>query len=114
QALLVACMSGFIRDHDLLGVLKLSPAKVRMVPSATPVDLPVLDDAAAAALRPTTLTRPYVFYPTAFRPHKNLGGLLRALRRLRDRHGINDLDLVLTGHAPGRLLPEHQRLVEAF
>jgi len=114
QALLVACMSGFIRDHDLLGELQLPPAKVRMVPSATPVNFPVLEDAEVAALRPAGLTRPYLFYPTAFRPHKNLQGLIKALRRLRDRYGVTDLDLVLTGHAAGELLPPHQRLVEAY
>jgi glycosyltransferase involved in cell wall biosynthesis len=114
QALLVACMSGFIRDHDLLGVLKLSPAKVRMVPSATPVDFPALDEAEVAALIPAALTRPFLFYPTAFRPHKNLVGLLKMMRRLRDRYGVHDIDLVLTGHAPDKLLPEHQRLVAAY
>jgi glycosyltransferase involved in cell wall biosynthesis len=114
QALLIACMSAFIRDHDLLGELELSPAKVRMVPSATPVDLPVMSDVEAAALLPATLSRKYLFYPTAFRPHKNIPGLIKALRRLRDRHGVGDLDLVLTGHMPNVLLPEHQRLVQAY
>jgi alpha-1,3-rhamnosyl/mannosyltransferase len=114
QALLVACMSAFIRDNDLLGVLDVSPAKVRMVPSATPVDLPALTDAEAAAVKAAALTRPYLFYPTAFRAHKNLSGLLKALRRLRDRYDVTDLDLVFTGHDPDYLLPEHHRLVEAY
>jgi glycosyltransferase involved in cell wall biosynthesis len=114
QALLVACMSAFIRDHDLLGLLELSPAKVRMVPSATPMDFPKLSDEEAAALRPAVLRRPYLFCPTAFRPHKNVHGLIKAMRRLRDRYGAGELDLVLTGPAPGALLPQHQRLVEAY
>jgi glycosyltransferase involved in cell wall biosynthesis len=114
QALLVTCMSAFIRDHDLLGLLELSPAKVRMVPSATPMDFPKLGEEQATALRPTALTRPYLFCPTAFRPHKNVHGLIKAMRRLRDRYGAGEFDLVLTGPAPGALLPQHQRLVEAY
>ena len=114
QALLVACTSGFIRDQELLGTLQLPHAKVRMVPPPTVVNLPLLDDAEAAALRPAGLVRPYVFCPTALAPHKNVQGLIKALRRLRDRYGVADLDLVLTGDRSGKLPAEHQRLVEAY
>jgi glycosyltransferase involved in cell wall biosynthesis len=114
QALLVACTSAFIRDQELLEVLQLPPAKVRMVPPATTGDLPVLDDGEAAALRPAALTWPYVFCPAASARHHNVQGLIKTLRRLRDRYGIADLDLVLTGDSNGKLLPEHHRLVEAY
>jgi glycosyltransferase involved in cell wall biosynthesis len=114
QALLVGCTSGFIRDQDLHGVLQLPPAKVRMIPGPTRVNLPSLTDGDLAALRPTELTRPYLFCPTAPARHNNAQGVIKALRRLRDRYGVTDLDLVLIGETQGKLPPEHQRLVEAF
>jgi glycosyltransferase involved in cell wall biosynthesis len=114
EATLVACMSAFIRDTDLLGILKLPPAKVRMVPSATPVDFPALTDAQVRALKPAELKRPYLFFPTAFRPYKNHRGLIKALRRLRDQHGNNDFDLVFTGAIKGYLPEDLQRLVNNY
>jgi glycosyltransferase involved in cell wall biosynthesis len=114
EATLVACMSAFIRDTDLLGILKLPQNKVRMVRSATPVDLPVLTSAEALALRPSSLKRPYLLFPTAFRPYKNHRGLIKALRRLRDHYGDNDFDLVFTGGLPGHMPEEVQRLVDAY
>jgi glycosyltransferase involved in cell wall biosynthesis len=113
EATLVACMSAFIRDNDLLGILKLPPDKVRMVPSATPVDLPALTEAQAQALKPGSLKRPYLFFPTAFRPYKNHRGLVKALRRLRDHYGVNEFDLVFTGGLPQQMPEEVQRLVDA-
>jgi len=114
DATLVACMSAFIRDTDLLGILKLPEAKVRMVRSATPVDLPNLTSAEALALKPGSLKRPYLFFPTAFRPYKNHRGLIRALRRLRDHYANNDFDLVFTGGLPQLMPQEVQRLVDAY
>jgi alpha-1,3-rhamnosyl/mannosyltransferase len=114
EATLVACMSAFIRDTDLLGILKLPPSKVRMVRSATPVDFPVLTDAQVLALKPSLLKRPYLFFPTAFRPYKNHRGLIKALRRLRDRYGVNDYDLMFTGGVAGQMPDDVQRLVDAY
>jgi glycosyltransferase involved in cell wall biosynthesis len=39
---------------------------------------------------------PYLFYPAQFWPHKNHINLLRGLKALRDRHGL-DFSMVLTG-----------------
>src|SRR5262249_46687961 len=100
------CMSEVIRDNDLLGVLGLSADKVRVVRPAAPADVP---EAADSPL-PLGVTRPYLFYPAAFRPYKNHRGLILALRELRDRHGIDDLDLVFTGQ--GALPGDLRRLAE--
>jgi glycosyltransferase involved in cell wall biosynthesis len=114
DATLVACMSAFIRDTDLLGVLKLPPEKVRMVPSATPVDFPVLTEAEVRALKPTSLKRPYLFFPTAFRPYKNHRGLIKALRRLRDTHANNEFDLVFTGDDLRWIPDDLHRLIDKY
>jgi glycosyltransferase involved in cell wall biosynthesis len=111
QALLVACTSGFVRDHDLLGLLELTPAKVRVIPPATIVNMP---GTGGPVDRPSGLPRPYLLCPNAFGPHQNVQGVIKALRRLRDRHGVADLGLVLTGPAGAKLASEHQRLIEAY
>jgi len=110
QAALCVCMSNFIRDKDLLGVLKLAPSKVRVVRSAPPADLPDLDGPLESFL-PKFLRRPYLFFPTAFRPYKNHGALIDALRILRDRHEEITWDLVFTGENRGYLPPELQEQV---
>jgi glycosyltransferase involved in cell wall biosynthesis len=97
EATLCVCMSRFIRDTDLLGVLGLAPEKVRMVPPAAPGDFPVLDAGTAERLRPSGLTRPFLLYPAAFRTYKNHGSLVEVLRKLRDEHDVHDLDLAFTG-----------------
>src|SRR5262249_5247231 len=94
EATLVACMSEVIRDNDLVGVLGLSPDKVRVVRPAVPTDVQEAGEAPSLGL-----ARPYLFYPAAFRPYKNHRGLILALRALRERYGIDDLDLVFTGQA---------------
>jgi glycosyltransferase involved in cell wall biosynthesis len=90
-------MSRFIRDTDLLGVLRLDPTKVRLIRPAAPADFPPLSVEEAARLRPVQLTRPYLFYPAAFRSYKNHRTLVEAVRVLRDRHGEDHFDVVFTG-----------------
>jgi glycosyltransferase involved in cell wall biosynthesis len=114
EATICACLSPFIRDADLLGVLDLPRSKVRMVPSAAPADFPEISDELAERLKPSQLTRSFILLPSAFRPHKNHVGLIEALRILRDRHGNNDFDLVFTGERPGILPPVLLRLVEDY
>jgi glycosyltransferase involved in cell wall biosynthesis len=106
EATLCVCMSQFIRDTDLLGVLNLPPEKVRMVPPAAPIDFPVLDEVSAEDLRPPALKRSFLLFPGAFRSYKNHQTLVEALRFLRDEHGVQDLDLAFTGEndAPEELL----------
>jgi glycosyltransferase involved in cell wall biosynthesis len=95
EATICACMSGFIQDHDLRGTLRLHPNKVRMIRPAAPKDSPAIPKEVLA--KPARLTRPYLFYPAAFRSYKNHAILVEAVRLLRDKHGENNLDLVFTG-----------------
>jgi glycosyltransferase involved in cell wall biosynthesis len=106
EATLCACMSSFIRDTDLLGVLQLPPSKVRLLPLAMPGELADLSDDEASRLRPPRLRRPYLFYPAGFRPYKNHRILIEALHILRADHDERRFDLVLTGYAdlPAELL----------
>jgi glycosyltransferase involved in cell wall biosynthesis len=108
EAAICACMSNFIRDSDLLGVLKLPLSKVRVVRSAPPADLPEVDSSSI----PSFLRRPYIFFPTAFRPYKNHAGLIQSFRLLRDRHQEDSWDLVFTGEKAGYLPPELRKQVE--
>jgi glycosyltransferase involved in cell wall biosynthesis len=114
EAVLCACMSTFIRDQDLLGVLALPPGKVRMVRVAPPRDWPPMSREQATALKPAQLRRPCLFLPAAIRPAKNQRALIEALRILRDRHGEEELDVVFTGTEPGQLGEELQNLVTAY
>lgn len=113
EAVLCGCMSSFIRDTDLLGVLALAPSKVRMVPFAAPRDFPQVDMSRALALKPPSLIRPYIFYPSGIRGYKNHRILIEALRMLRDRHQENGFDLVLTGEIQNKLPSNLQNLVDS-
>src|SRR5207253_1840082 len=97
EATICACMSGFIRDHDLLGTLGLNPEKVRMIRPAPPSDTLEPSAEPAGLVKSAALNRPYLFYPSAFRSYKNHALLIQALRLLRDKHRENHLDVVFTG-----------------
>ena len=97
EATLCACMSRFIWDMDLRGVLKLPAEKLRLIRPAPPSDFPSITSAQALRLKPPNLTRPYFFYPAAFRSYKNHGALIDALHILRQRLGEDSYDLVFTG-----------------
>jgi glycosyltransferase involved in cell wall biosynthesis len=99
EAIFCCCMSEFIRNNDLLGVLRLPETRVKMVPAAAPRDFPNVSPEAASRLLPSVLQRPYLFYPAAFRPYKNHRGLIEALRYLCDERGEDGFDLVFTGAA---------------
>ena len=66
------------------------------------------------AHKPSSLKRPYLFFPTAFRPYKNHRGLVKVLRRPRDHYGVNEFDLVFTGALYGVMPEDVQRLVDAY
>jgi glycosyltransferase involved in cell wall biosynthesis len=70
--------------------------RIRLLPHPTPV-LPSAD-AGDARVVPGE----YLFYPAQFWPHKNHVNLLRALRILREQHGM-ELSLALTGADKGNL-----------
>jgi glycosyltransferase involved in cell wall biosynthesis len=112
EATLCACMSTFIRDHDLEGVLHLPPEKIRVIRPALPGDLSCQGMAPAIQPKPVSLTRPYVFYPSTFRPYKNHQVLIEALHWLSSRHRENEIDLVFTGISA---VPEPlERLIRAY
>jgi glycosyltransferase involved in cell wall biosynthesis len=114
EATLCACMSGFIRDADLHGMLGLSPSRVRMVRAAPPSDFPEITQERAAFLKPAFLTRPFLLMPAGIRPHKNQANLIRALALLRDRYGEDGLDLVLTGQSQDGLTADLKHLIKEY
>src|SRR5262245_2529190 len=93
EATLCACMSDFIKETDLRGVLGLPDEKIRMVRPAAPRDFSRLDDGEIDALVPPELTRPFLLLPSEYRPYKGHARLVEALALLGDA----DLDLVFTG-----------------
>jgi len=103
-ARLVACMSNFIRDHDLIETLHLPQEKLRVIPPAVPSDLQ--GDAAVGhdSQLPPGVTTPYLFYPASFRPYKNHAWLVEALALLKHRDG-DRWKVVFTGirHCPAAL-----------
>ncbi|MBL8550623.1 MAG: glycosyltransferase [Hyphomonadaceae bacterium] len=74
--------------------------RIRVIPFPTPqaaLEAPANAGVTEAELRAKHgVTRPYLFYPAQFWPHKNHISLLYALRLLVHEHGL-DLSLVLTG-----------------
>jgi glycosyltransferase involved in cell wall biosynthesis len=96
EATLCACMSGYIRDVDLRGILGLPVEKIRLIPPAPPADFPEITHEEAARLKPVQMKRPYLFYPAAFRSYKNHAALIDALHVLHSG-GDHSLDLVFTG-----------------
>jgi glycosyltransferase involved in cell wall biosynthesis len=97
EATLCACMSGFIRDVDLHGVLRLPEEKIRLIRPAPPSDFPNVSREEALRLKPARLNRPYIFYPAAFRSYKNHVALVDALHVLRQNWREESFDLVFTG-----------------
>jgi len=117
EATLCACLSNSIRDHDLKGVLRLPPEKIRVIRSAPPNDfsthsgsrIPMVVQEPDVNL---LFTQPYIFFPGIFRPHNNHRVLVESLHCLSARHGEADLHLVFTGiHS----VPESlDRLIRAY
>jgi glycosyltransferase involved in cell wall biosynthesis len=105
EAALCACMSEFIKETDLRGVLGLPPEKVRVVRPAAPADLPRMGREESSQRRPAFLRRPYLFLPSAFRGYKNHGRLIEALHLLRRDFREDRFDLVFTGRVPHELPP---------
>lgn len=96
DATLVATMSRTIRDTDVVGLLGCDPAKVRVVPPATPVEsLETAEEPPSPAIL-AAMARPFLLYPAAVRPYKNHATLVAALAEL-SRRGRTDLGLVFTG-----------------
>lgn len=96
RSTIVACMSRFIRDNDLYGVLRLPENKVRVVRPASPTNFPCQGDPVKAPSQFPWATKKYLFYPAAFREYKNHERLVETMVVLRER-GYRDLHLVFTG-----------------
>jgi glycosyltransferase involved in cell wall biosynthesis len=107
RSTLAACMSRFIRENDLLGVLRLPAEKIRVLQPAAPRDFARLSEADQVQERYSVLQQDFIFYPAAFRSYKNHSLLVQALA-LRQRAGDNKLQLVFTGiqKPPASLLQE--------
>jgi glycosyltransferase involved in cell wall biosynthesis len=103
EATMCACMSRFIEETDLRGLLGLPPEKVRMIRPAAPGDLPRMSKQESSRRKPSFLRRPYLFLPSAFRGYKNHGRLIEALEVLRRQFGEDRFDLVFTGREPHEL-----------
>ena len=97
QASLVACMSQFIKAHDLRGTLNLPEGKLAVIKSATPIDAHLSEDSPTSDW-PSTLnfTDPYLFFPSAFRSYKNHKYLLELIARLKSSK-LWPMKLVFTG-----------------
>ena len=105
RARVVACMSEFIRRHDLVGTLGLPLERTRVIPPAVPADiLGGTDHAAggdgppgiAAAALPDGVRPPFLLYPARFKTYKNHAFLVDALALLH-RRGEREWQVVFTG-----------------
>jgi glycosyltransferase involved in cell wall biosynthesis len=97
EATLCACMSRFIRDMDLRGNLRLPAEKIRVISPAPPEDFPEINHTDKTTEKLSKLTRPYLFYPAAFRSYKNHAALIDAIHVVDQFCGGKFVDLVLTG-----------------
>ncbi len=118
RATIAACMSEFIRDNDLFGMLNLPAERVRVVKAAVPDDLvvdassdKVSDEANSLPALGVDPQSPYLLYPAAFRSYKNHRYLIDALQQLRERSTEN-WKLIFTGirRLPRDLKQQIQRL----
>jgi glycosyltransferase involved in cell wall biosynthesis len=76
-----------------------SPDRIAIIPHPTPSDALILGAKLPVGTRPNR-SEPVLLYPAQFWPHKNHVGLLRALRLLKDVHGLRPR-LLLTGSDKG-------------
>lgn len=105
HAQVVACMSEFIRHHDLVGTLGLPPERTRVIPPAVPADILVGTDhdggsdepsGTAVGTLPDGVRPPFLLYPARFKTYKNHAFLVDALALLHDR-GEREWQVVFTG-----------------
>ncbi len=100
QSTVASCMSKFIAQNDLRGVLGLPDEKIRVVEASAPRDFGELANRADFVKKHPVLDKPFLFYPSAFRAYKNHEQLVEALSILRCQTA-DDLHLVFTGiHEP--------------
>jgi glycosyltransferase involved in cell wall biosynthesis len=87
-----------IGREDIINAYAADPSRVHALPHLAPTYLraEVGEADIARVRRRYEAPARYLFYPAAFWPHKNHARLLKALRVLRDRHGVR-LPLLLAG-----------------
>jgi glycosyltransferase involved in cell wall biosynthesis len=88
---------------EIVHYYRVNPSNVVVIPLPVPAAPPMDQRPASAEIKEIYgLGSDFLLYPALFWPHKNHVNLLRALRLLRDRSGL-DLSLVLTGSDKGNL-----------
>jgi glycosyltransferase involved in cell wall biosynthesis len=89
---------------------QIAPERIRILPHPTPqfaFQAPVEDE--RQMLTRMGVQAGYLFYPAQFWPHKNHVNLLRAVRLLRDEHGLS-MPLVLVGSNKGNQAAHVRRM----
>lgn len=97
--------------QEIQGFYHLHDDRVRVFPLPTPEYALAAAPTQLDARARFGLSRPYIFYPAQFWPHKNHINLLMALARLREVHGL-ELDLVLVGADKGNRAFVERRVEE--
>lgn len=83
--------------QDIIRYFKIREEKIRVIYEGTDEQFRVLPDAAREEVREKYgLTKPFLFYTGVWRNHKNLVGLIRAFKLVREKYR-DDLTLVLGG-----------------
>jgi glycosyltransferase involved in cell wall biosynthesis len=97
RAAAILADSGIGRE-DIVNAYRADPSRVHALPHLAPTYLraEVGEADLERVRRRYEAPARYLFYPAAFWPHKNHARLLKALRVLRDRHGVR-LPLLLAG-----------------
>lgn len=97
KAQLICAISNFTKQ-TLISKLNVNPEKVYVTPLAADPQIikPIPASVQAQTLNKYGLKPGYLFYPAFTWPHKNHINLLRAMRLLRDQHGLRP-ELVCTG-----------------
>lgn len=111
RAALVGCFAEVIRDTDLLAQCGLAAEKVRVVPTALSDDVTDETDNPSPAVKEAA-ARPFLFYPTVFRNHKNLPRLLVAFSLLRRSPEWRDVTLVLTNPRIPEIEARYRSLID--
>lgn len=89
-----------VGKKELESIYGVYSGKVRVVPFPTPSF--ALSQDMSAKVGVGQRTKPYLFYPARFWPHKNHVVIVAALKVLRDKWGI-DFDVIFTGADEGNL-----------
>lgn len=108
QATVVAVTSSWVK-RDVVAHFRLAPDKVQVVPWAPVVSSysqPTPGDMEAIRCK-HALPDAFAFFPAQTWPHKNHLGLVRAVARVRDRHGVT-VPVVCSGR-----VTEHHRAIMA-